>query len=341
MWRSIGLVVLAGCAHTAPVGEGEVQLKAQSEEALIAGTWRAIAYSGFREGQHPDRGEGAVLPSRAEVEEDLQILAGEGFELIRLYDSGENSKMVLEVIRERGLSIKVVLGAWLEAELSAHETCAWLSEPIPEEVLAEHTESNKVELERAIALANAFPDVVVVVNVGNEALVTWNDHLVSIESMVAYLNQVAEAIEQPVTTADNYLAYVEHAQALAEAVDFAFVHAYPVWEGKSIDEALDFTVGNLAMVQQAMPDTPIAVGEAGWTSEAEEFGDRATPEIQTRYVAELYGMARDKNISTFVFEAFDEPWKGNPERPLGAEKHWGLWYVDRTPKPVVEAKPWK
>ncbi|MEM1023018.1 MAG: glycosyl hydrolase family 17 protein [Myxococcota bacterium] len=341
MRYAIGLLLFVGCAHGTPGGEGTVGLRAQDEDALVAGTWRAIAYSGFREGQHPDRGHGAVLPSRSEVEEDLGILSREGFGLIRLYDSGENSKMVLEVIRAQELPMKVVLGAWLEAELSAHETCAWLDSPIPDEVLAKHVVSNQRELQRAIGLANDFSEIVVAVNVGNEALVTWNDHLVSIDSMVGYLELVADAIEQPVTTADNYLAYVEHAEALSRVVDFAFVHAYPVWEGKSIDEALEFTLSNLAMVQKALPNTPLAIGEAGWTSQAEEFGERSTPGIQTRYVAELYGLAREKNISTFVFEAFDEPWKGNPSRPLGAEKHWGLWYVDRTPKPVAQEKPWK
>ena len=49
----------------------------------------AISYSGFREGQYPDRGEGAVNPSAAEILEDLQILAAHGFRLIRLYDAGE------------------------------------------------------------------------------------------------------------------------------------------------------------------------------------------------------------------------------------------------------------
>jgi exo-beta-1,3-glucanase (GH17 family) len=39
-------------------------------------------------------------------------------------------------------------------------------------------------------------------------------------------------------------------------------------------------------------------------------------------------------ILTFVFEAFDEPWKGSPD-PLDPEKHWGLFNVDRSPKRVM------
>ena len=38
----------------------------------------------------------------------------------------------------------------------------------------------------------------------------------------------------------------------------------------------------------------------------------------------------------FVFEAFDEPWKGSPD-PLEPEKHWGLFTVDRQPKKVMRA----
>ena len=38
----------------------------------------------------------------------------------------------------------------------------------------------------------------------------------------------------------------------------------------------------------------------------------------------------------FTFEAFDENWKGGPE-PDDAEKHWGFFRADRTPKPAVAA----
>jgi exo-beta-1,3-glucanase (GH17 family) len=37
----------------------------------------------------------------------------------------------------------------------------------------------------------------------------------------------------------------------------------------------------------------------------------------------------------FVFEAFDEPWKGSDE-PLDPEKHWGLFTVDRKPKLAIK-----
>ena len=49
----------------------------------------------------------------------------------------------------------------------------------------------------------------------------------------------------------------------------------------------------------------------------------------------MLGWATETGTTVFFFEAFDEPWKGDPNNPLGAEKHWGLWNVDRTPKLVM------
>ncbi len=276
------------------------------------------------------------MPSVEQTREDLRLLLDAGFSLIRLYDAGAQSRQVLGVIREDELSMRVLLGAWLDAERDSHETCAWLDEPFTPERLAANTRRNTEELSRVIELANEHPDAVVAVNVGNEALVTWNDHLVSIGSMVGYLEQVRGAVSQPVTTADNYVAWVEHAEELGPAADFALIHSYPQWEGKDIDQAMPYTLENLAAVRAALPHEPMAIGEAGWASVAEEFGARASEEQQARYHRELMAWAEAAQVTTFFFEAFDEPWKGDPGRPLGAEKHWGLYTVDREPKLVMQ-----
>ena len=304
----------------------------QSIEHLVSGEHFAISYSGFREGQHPDRGQGAVNPTREEILEDLRILVDHGFRLIRLYDSGQNSRETLQLIRDHDLPVSVLLGIWLEAEFSNHEGCPWLNEPIPAEKLASNTLKNADELQRGIALANEFEDIVVAVNVGNEALVEWNDHMVPLETVIAYVRQVRSAIEQPVTVADNYDWWRRHGTPLVAEVDFLGVHTYPQWEGKTIDEALAYTLENIDSVRIAHPDKPIAVLEAGWATVASEFGARASEEQQRRYYEEVRDWARKSNITVFWFEAFDEPWKGDPANPLGAEKHWGLFDVGRKPK---------
>ena len=307
----------------------------QTSDALIDGEAMAVAYSGFREGQHPDRGDGAVNPSEAEILEDLQILVEHDFRLIRMYDSGENTETTLALIRAHDLPMKVLLGIWLRAEISNHLGCPWLDEPIPDDVLAANARWNAEEIQRGIALATEYAEVVAAVNVGNEALVDWNDHMVPIEKVIDYVREVKAAIEQPVTVADNYEWWIRDGAELAAELDFIGVHTYPVWEDRTIDEAMAYTIENIEGVRAAIPDIPIAVLEAGWATSATEFGERANEADQARYFAEMTAWATTTNTTVFFFEAFDEPWKGDENDPLGAEKHWGLFFVDRTPKQAM------
>jgi exo-beta-1,3-glucanase (GH17 family) len=294
------------------------------------------SYSGFRLGQHPDRGDGANNPSDAEILADLHILTAHDPNLIRMYDSQESTRTTLALIRQHDLPIKVLLGAWLKAEVSNHEGCAWLDEPIPDAELVSNTLDNGDELRRVIKLANEYSDIVTAVNVGNEALVDWNDHMVPLAKIITYIRQVRAAIEQPVSTADNYEWWISDGAALAAEVDFLGVHTYPVWEGKSIDEGLSYTRENIEAVHAALPGKPIAILEAGWATTSSEFVERANETNQAHYFRELSEWARATNTTVFFFEAFDEPWKGGEYDPNGAEKHWGLFKVDRTPKLVME-----
>ena len=303
---------------------------------LLANEVMGVAYSGFRLGQHPDRGEGAVNPSDAEILEDLKILLKHNLTLIRLYDSAENSASTLRLIRQHKLPIKVLLGMWLEAEVSNHEGCPWLDEPIAENKLVANILKNLAEIERGISLSLKYTDIVIAVNVGNEALVEWNDHMVTLDSVIAYVKQVKKAIPQSVTVADNYEWWIKDGAPLAAVVDFIGVHTYPAWENKSIDEALAYTVQNIEQVNAALPGKPIAILEGGWATIASEFGERANEQNQARYYREVEQWAKQTNTTFLFFEAFDEPWKGNPDNSLGAEKHWGIFNVDRTPKLIMQ-----
>jgi exo-beta-1,3-glucanase (GH17 family) len=308
----------------------------QSKADLLAGRSKGVAYSGFRRGQHPDRGDGAANPSDAEILEDLRILArNSNFGLIRLYDSQANSAATLRLIRANKIKLKVMLGAWISAEIS-NPHCSWLKTPIPQATLDANRIKNQQEIESAIRLAKEYPDIVVAVNVGNEALVDWTDHLVSVESIISYVRQVKRAIRQPVTVADNFAWWTKNGRPLAKEIDFVTVHTYPAWDNQGIDEALSYSISNIQSVHATLPQSRIVIGEAGWPSVASEFGKRASEENQQRYVNELMAWATRNNITTFIFEAFDEDWKGDPSDPLGAEKHWGLFTVDRKPKLVMQ-----
>jgi len=322
--------------NKAEVEEPEDGLK-QKENDLLAGISSAICYSGFSDGQHPDRGEGAVNPSYDETLEDLNVLLeGEGFKLIRLYDSGKNSEMVLRVIDENNLDIKVMLGIWLKAELSNHEGCGWLTEPIPEDELESNKVDNLDEIEKGVALANQYKDIIVAVNVGNEALVEWNDHMVEVETVISYVRQVKNSIGQKVTVADNYKWWATSGSELAQVVDFIAIHLYPLWEGKDINEGMSFSIANVEEVKDSLPDSKIVITEVGWATVAVEFGERASEDKQLQYYNEFMQWSKEMNYTTFFFEAFDENWKGNPDNPMGAEKHWGLYKADRKPKKVMK-----
>jgi exo-beta-1,3-glucanase (GH17 family) len=305
----------------------------QKQSDLLAGEFWGVCYSGFRTGQHPDRGDGAVNPTDAQILEDLHLLARQGqFPLLRLYDAKTNSEVVLRLIDKHRLKFKVMLGAWLAGEMN-NPGCPWLK-PMSPEILAANRTNNAAEIRDAIRLANQYSNIVVAVAVGNEALVSWNDHMVTEEAVIRYVREVKRAVRQPVTVCDNYDWWAKHGQALARELDFVSVHTYPVWENKDIEEAMPFTLANLEAVRQALPASRIVITEAGWATVAGEFGARASEAKQKRYYRELYAWAKTNHVTTLFFEAFDEDWKGDAN-PLGAEKHWGVYTVDRKPKEVL------
>jgi exo-beta-1,3-glucanase (GH17 family) len=330
------------CACSSPVDDEAARQEKkgfmQEDSELLNAEVMAISYSGYREGQHPDRGDGTNPPSAEQVLEDLQILVDHGFGLIRVYDTGIHTQMTLDAIERHKLPIKVLLGMWLRAEFSNHEGCPWLDEPIPDETLAKNRIRNIAEIEQGIELARRYGDIVSALSVGNEALVDWNDHMVPLDRVIEYVRYVKDAVSQPVTVADNYLWWINEGAPLAAEVDFLGVHTYPAWESKSIDEGIAFTIENIEGVHAALPNKPIVILEAGWATTAVEFPETASEENQARHYAELQTWAEKSNVTVFFFEAFDEPWKGDPKNADGAEKHWGLFRVDRSPKPVMEVR---
>ena len=51
--------------------------------------------------------------------------------------------MVLDVIQAHRLPIRVLLGVWLDAEVSNHLGGAWLNEPIPAATLEANRRKNR------------------------------------------------------------------------------------------------------------------------------------------------------------------------------------------------------
>ena len=292
----------------------------------------AICYSGYREGQSPQDGN---FPTYAQVSEDLHILES-NWNFLRLYDCSPHAETVLEVIRNEALDFKVMLGANMFAQES-NPGCPWGAH-FSAETLHANQQANSEEIDRMIALANRYPRSVFAVSVGNEATVDWTDHLVPVEALIAYVQRIKRAIEQPVTFCENYVPWTGKLEALVAELDFISLHTYPVWEYQTVEAALEYSKQNYYSVADHYPDKPVVITEAGWTTSSNGRGiepRNASQELQATYYRELVNWTTEAGILTFVFEAFDEPWKGSPD-PLEPEKHWGLFTVDRMPKLVMQ-----
>jgi len=294
----------------------------------------AICYSGYREGQSPIE---RIYPSYEQIREDLLILR-RNWRFLRLYDCSPHAETVLQVIRDEGLDFHVMLGLDMAAEMS-NPHCPWGAD-FDDETLAANRRGNERELERLVALSREYRDSVLAVSVGNEASVEWTDHMVPVERLVEYATAVGGRIEQPVTFCENYVPWTYKLEPLAEVLDFIAVHTYPAWEYRSIHDALEYTKQNYHSVADHYPGKPVVITEAGWPTAANGRGiepHNASEELQASYYEQLIEWTTEEEILAFVFEAFDEPWKGSPD-PLEPEKHWGLFTVERTPKLVMRTQ---
>jgi exo-beta-1,3-glucanase (GH17 family) len=293
---------------------------------------KAICYSGYREGQSPESG---IYPTYDQIREDLLILQNK-WAYLRLYDCSMHAETVLRVIDKERLNFKIMLGAHLGAELN-NFGCPWGTIYSPDE-LKKNKKNNVNEIRKLIKLANLYPEIIFSLSAGNEATVEWTDHYVSVERVIGYVRMIKKEARQPVTFCDNYVPWYDKLKLLVDEVDFISIHSYPVWEYKHIHEAMEYTKQNYQGIADRYPHKPVIITEAGWATNSNGRGinpENVSEEFQSLYYYDLVKWSEKECVMTFVFEAFDEPWKGSPEA-LEPEKHWGLFTVDRKPKKVFQ-----
>lgn len=293
----------------------------------LNGKWigQAVSYGCYREGQAP----GVKGPSQAEILEDLEIIARH-WNLIRVYNADDDTQRILETIKESGLPIKTMLGIWLENEDNRPEA----------------KRSNIANVLRGIALANQYPGIVTAINVGNETQVFWSGHRLDTSSLIRYIRVVRNHTKVPVATADDYNFWNKpESQAVAQELDFLVAHIYPLWNGKTLENAIPWLEETFAGIKQFHPSKTLVLGEIGWATDynPEKKGDGEQGTLikgevglnaQEIFLLELDQWINENQAATFLFEAFDEPWKGGGEAsgPKEIEKNWGVYYRDRLPK---------
>jgi len=284
----------------------------------------AVCYSGYREGQSPLE---KIFPSKDEILEDLMILEGKYYYL-RLYDCTRHAYFVLDVIKTYNLNFKVMLGLHLLAEENSENKKFTQYDDF---TLNKNRFLNETRIEEIIELGNKYEDIVSAISVGNETRSPWSNNLVGVERLIDATVKIQEGTNLPVTFCEEYRTWISDLGQLADVVDFISLHTYPAWEGKSIDEGFEYAIECYNKVANAYPDKECIITETGWPTSS--HGSRIKKEVanvenQKIYNEQIKQWAKKNKTLVYLFEAFDEPWKGGNE-PTEPEKNWGIYGVDR------------
>jgi exo-beta-1,3-glucanase (GH17 family) len=280
----------------------------------------AVCYGPHRDGQSPD----APGPSQAELREDLTLMLPH-WSLLRVYGSRGPAEDLLEIIDSDSLPMKVVLGVWIAPDDASN---------------------NAAEVAAAIRLANNYPGIVVAVSVGNETQVSWSAHRSSLDQLINHVRTVRAGVSVPVSVADDFAWWSKpESRRLAAEIDFLMVHAHPMWNGLMLGESLSWLQECIADVAALHPDQLLVVAETGWATSVHDKGEQAElihgqpgEAQQAEYYQQVRQWAHDTQTSVFFFEAFNENWKGGAH-PAEVEKHWGVFFENRSPKAAIRPLP--
>ncbi|GAA4811025.1 glycosyl hydrolase family 17 [Litoribaculum gwangyangense] len=195
----------------------------------------AISYGGYRQKTRD------IQPTISQLKEDMKILAAMGVKILRTYNlqlpqAPNILKAITELKKENpSFEMYVMLGVWIDCQN------AW-TDMVPNHDV--ESENNAGEVDRAVALAKAYPDIVKIIAVGNEAMVRWaTSYFVRpnvILKWVNHLQKLKKNGELPkdlwITSSDDFSSWgagdpsyhCEDLTNLIKAVDYISMHTYPM-----------------------------------------------------------------------------------------------------------------
>ena len=265
---------------------------------------QCASYTPFDKDQSPFDQPIKLRPERMDA--DLAILA-KRFECLRTY-SVTGLEDLPNMARKHGL--KLIVGAWV----------------------SRNSADTAIEIAGLVKVANAHPDVIQAVIVGNEALLRKE---VTPQQLVTLIEQVKAQIKQPVTYADVWEFWLKHPQ-IAPAVDFITIHLLPYWEDNpaGIETALHEVAEVRRTFGSAYAPKDILIGETGWPSEGRQR-ETAVPSLvnQAKFIRGFVAMAEQNGWRYNLIEAFDQPWKRASEGAVGG--YWGLYDASREDKSIL------
>ena len=224
------LILMWSCEHRIIKQTSQVTAK----DILGNAQYLAISYGGYRQTSRN------IQPSISQLKEDMKILYAMGIRILRTYNVQlAQAPNLLKAIRElkqedQQFEMYVMLGAWIDCKN------AWTDQPPNHEL---ESEQNKGEIERAVALANEYPEIVKIIAVGNEAMVKWAaSYYVQprvILKWVNYLQNLKKEEKLPkdlwITSSDDFASWgggeeryrIKDLEELVKAVDYVSMHTYP------------------------------------------------------------------------------------------------------------------
>ncbi|MFD2201197.1 glycosyl hydrolase family 17 protein [Shivajiella indica] len=210
------------------------QKEVTAKEILGNPAYQAISYEGYRDKSRE------IQPSVAQLKEDVKILSAMGIKILRTYNvqfphASNLLKAISELKQEDpDFEMYLMLGAWIDCKN------AWTDQEPDHEV---ESEQNAGEIERAVALANQYPDIVKVLAVGNEAMVKWaTGYFVQPSVILKWVNHLQSLKAEGklpkdlwITSSDDFSSWgggdpMYHTDDLAKlvnAVDYISMHTYP------------------------------------------------------------------------------------------------------------------
>jgi glucan 1,3-beta-glucosidase len=280
------------------------------------GKFQCVSYAPYRGHETPFDPAFVVPPAR--IEADLKALSRE-VQCVRIYATDQGLDMTVPIAQRLGL--KVILGAWIGRDPA----------------------NNAMQVSTAIAFANAYPDTVKALVVGNEVLLRGE---MPPDQLADLIHRVRAETRAVVTYADVWEFWLSY-PAVTKAVDLMIIHILPYWEDDpvGIDGAMRHAQEIMTRVKSAFPDKTVMIGETGWPSAGRmREGARPGRVEQTRYMREFAGLAQREGWAYNLVEAFDQPWKRALEGTVGGA--WGLYAGDRTAKvtatgPVSDMPDWR
>lgn len=265
----------------------------------------------------------------ANVLADLTFLKSNGYTMIKTYGvgtspfsgNGDNlDSNQYNVAAAHALGMSVYLGANLQYANNALDVVR-----------------SRMEIDLAIKQAVDNPGTVKALIVGNESIGVNGVTVADMVSLMEYAKTQRNAAgftatTLPVSTVQRWdvLAGPEHAGVSQAAEGAIYANIYPFFDnGTTIDTAItqfqaDYGVLRNAINSFGLSGLPIAVGETGWaTAGVNPVNSAAVTSVANmqRYVADYSAQA---TALTFLFEAFDEPWKAQPNSN-SVESHFGVF----------------